>query len=278
MLLCDVSTKTPPILSHWTDSLFFLPPPLHIFFVRNVRCTCATFKAIGLIKFEGLYICTNCRYWIKVTPFREPGILWSPICEKEVAEALRTTLSWKAPGRDQTPNFWLKQLTATHKHIAEIFSKLTEEDFIPEWLKAGVTYLIPEWLKAGVTYLILEWLKAGVTYLIPEWLTAGVTYLIPKNQFTGNPKNYRPVTCLPKTYKLFTSIISRRVQKCMDNENLLPKEQKGCSSGINVCKDQPLISKVILRECKSRKKVWLWHWLNIGKLFTGCHIVPLFKA
>ena len=90
---------------------------------------------------------------------------------------------------------------------------------------------------------------------ILEWLTAGVTYLIPKNENTGNPKNYRPVTCLPMTYKLLTSIISKRMQKYVDTENLLPKEQKGCSSETKGCKDQLLISKVILRERKSRKKV-----------------------
>ena len=58
---------------------------------------------------------------------------------------------------------------------------------------------------------------------------AGLTYLIPKNHNTGNPKNYRPVTCLPTTYKLITSIISRRMQKYMDNENLLPKNRKGAA-------------------------------------------------
>jgi hypothetical protein len=36
------------------------------------------------------------------------------------------------------------------------------------------------------------------------------------------------------------------MQKYMDNENLLPKEQKGCSRGTNGCKDQLLISKAIL--------------------------------
>jgi len=42
----------------------------------------------------------------------------------------------------------------------------------------------------------------------------------------------------------------------MDNKNLLPKEQKGCSSSrTKGCKDQLLISKVILQECKSRIKV-----------------------
>jgi hypothetical protein len=51
---------------------------------------------------------------------------WSPICAKDVAEALRT-LNWKAPGRDQIPNFWLKQLTATHWHIAAIFNKVLKK-------------------------------------------------------------------------------------------------------------------------------------------------------
>jgi hypothetical protein len=67
---------------------------------------------------------------------------WSPICEKDVAEELRTTLNWKANGREQIPNFWLKQLTATHKHIAAIFNKLIKEDSITERLTAGVKYLI----------------------------------------------------------------------------------------------------------------------------------------
>ena len=100
---------------------------------------------------------------------------WSPICEKYVAEAVRTTLIWKAPGRDQIPNFWLKQLTATHRHIAPIFNKLIEED------------------------------------QIPEWLTAGVTFLIPKNENIENPKNYRPVTCLTTMYKLILHLLQADV-------------------------------------------------------------------
>ena len=81
---------------------------------------------------------------------------------------------------------------------------------------------------------------------MPEWLTAGVTYLIPKSENTGNPNNYRPVTCLPTTYKLITCIIGRRMQKYMDNENLLPREHKEWSRGTKGCKDQLLISKAIL--------------------------------
>jgi hypothetical protein len=58
---------------------------------------------------------------------------------------------------------------------------------------------------------------------------AGVTYLIPKNEHTGNPKKCGLVTCLPTTYKLLTSILSRRMQKYMDDENLLPKNREGAA-------------------------------------------------
>jgi hypothetical protein len=78
--------------------------------------------------------------WIKDQCQHSPSVEWSPICKIDVAEALRTTLNWEAPGRDQISNFWLKHLTARHKHIAEIFNRLIEEDSIPEWLTAGVTY------------------------------------------------------------------------------------------------------------------------------------------
>jgi hypothetical protein len=87
-----------------------------------------------------------------------------------------------------------------------------------------------------------------------EWLTAGVTLLIPKNENTEKPKNYRPITCLPTIYKLITSIISKWMQRYIDDQNLMPKEQKGCCRGSKGCKDQLLISKAILQESKCRKK------------------------
>ena len=66
-------------------------------------------------------------YWIKDQCQQNSSMEWSPLCEKNVAEALRTTLNWKAPGRDQIPYFWLKKLTATHKRTAEIFNKLLKQ-------------------------------------------------------------------------------------------------------------------------------------------------------
>ena len=44
------------------------------------------------------------------------------------------------------------------------------------------------------------------------------------------------------------------MQKYMDDENLIPKEQKGCYRGSKGYKDQLLISKALLQECKRREK------------------------
>ena len=81
-------------------------------------------------------------YWIKNQCQQNPSMEWSPISETEVAEVLRTKLNWKAPGRDQTANFWLKQLTATQTYSATLFNKLIKEGQILNWLTTGITVLI----------------------------------------------------------------------------------------------------------------------------------------
>jgi len=63
-------------------------------------------------------------HWIKNQYQQNPSMEWIPVYEKDVAETLRTTLNWEAPGRDQRANFCLKQLTATHKHIAALLNRL----------------------------------------------------------------------------------------------------------------------------------------------------------
>jgi hypothetical protein len=54
--------------------------------------------------------------------------------------------------------------------------------------------------------------------------------------------------------KLITSIISRHMQKYMNDEYLIPKEQKVCCGGSKGCTEQLQISKAMLRECRSKKK------------------------
>ena len=47
------------------------------------------------------------------------------------------------------------------------------------------------------------------TNTVPEWMTTGKTSLIVKDREMGSEAtNFRPITCLPKVWKLFTSIIA----------------------------------------------------------------------
>jgi len=57
------------------------------------------------------------------------------------------------------------------------------------------------------------------------------------------------------------------MQKYMEDENLMPKEQKGCCRGSKGCKDQLLISKAILQECKHRKENLCMAWIDYQKAF-----------
>jgi hypothetical protein len=163
-------------------------------------------------------------------------------CLKQITTSLRTTLNWKAPGRDQIPNFWLKQLEARDKYLATLFNKLIEED------------------------------------QTPEWLTAGVILLIPKNENTEKPKNYRPITCLPTIYKLVTSTINKWMETYIDDQNLMPKEQKGRCRGSKGCKDQLLMSKAILQEHKRRKKNLCMAWIDYQKDFDRVPHIWIIKS
>jgi hypothetical protein len=64
----------------------------------------------------------------------------------------------------------------------------------------------------------------------------------------------------------------------MEDENLIPKEQKGCSSGTKGCKDQLLISKAILHECKSRKKNLSMAWIDYQKAFDRVPYSRIIKS
>jgi hypothetical protein len=57
------------------------------------------------------------------------------------------------------------------------------------------------------------------------------------------------------------------MQKYMVDENVIPKEQKGCYRRSKGCKDQLLISKAILQECKSGGKKLSMAWIDYQKAF-----------
>ena len=133
--------------------------------------------------------------------------------------------NWKAPGPDGVQGYWIKKLTSLHERIAEQTNDM---------------------------------INNGVQ--IPEWMTSGRTVLCQKDPKEGNAvDNYRPISCLPLMWKLITGIISETMCKFLDENEILPVEQKGCSRRSRGTKDQLLIDKSILADCK-RKHNNLAQW------------------
>ena len=65
----------------------------------------------------------------------------------------------------------------------------------------------------------------------------GITYLIPKSRDSKEVRNYRPITCLTTMYKTLTGIRAKRISTHLEEQSVLPTEQKGCHPGSKGCKD-----------------------------------------
>jgi len=59
-----------------------------------------------------------------------------------------------------------------------------------------------------------------------DWLTTGITYLIPKSGDSKEVRNYRPTTDLTNMYKSLKGIIGKRISTHLEEQSLLPAEQK----------------------------------------------------
>ena len=67
---------------------------------------------------------------------------------------------------------------------------------------------------------------------VPSWSTRERTSLLEKDKSKGNiASNYRPITCLSLMWKLLTGVIADEIYANLDQEKLLPEEQKGCRKG-----------------------------------------------
>jgi hypothetical protein len=147
---------------------------------------------------------------------------------------LSKAYNWKYPGNNQIQNYWLKAFPATHRHTAKNLNAIIEK---------------PE--------------KA------PEWMTTGITYLIPKSGDSKEFRNYRPITCLTTMYKTLTGIIANRISTHLEEQSLLPAEQKGCHPGSKGYKDRLMISKAIHENCRRRNKNLSMAQIDYQKAFDG---------
>ena len=129
---------------------------------------------------------------------------------------------------------------------------------MPNWKSLGPDLSQGVWLKnfsslhERVSLQLKECLDSG---FVPSWLTRRRTSLLQKDKSKGNvASNYRPITCLPLMWNLFTGVIADQIYSHLDQEKLLPEQQKGCRKGSSGTNDLIYIDRAVIKEVKSRNK------------------------
>ena len=103
---------------------------------------------------------------------------------------------------------------------------------------------------------------------MPSWLTGGRTSLLQKDKSKGNvPSNYRPITCLPLMWKLLTGAIADQIYAHLDQEKLLPEEQKGCRKDSRGTNDLLNIDRAVTKEVKSRIENLAMAWIDYKRAY-----------
>ena len=157
---------------------------------------------------------------------------WKDLTVEELRVNMTTAANWKSPGPDRLPNFWIKQFKSLHKPITEAYSEIKDLS------------------------------------QTPDWLVEGATNLLPKQEETWIPKNYKPIACLPTTFRISTSVITDRLYSHMEKEAIMTQEQKGGMMDCYGCKDQLMINNAILENYK-RKKNLSTAWRDYKKAFDS---------
>ncbi|XP_045474917.1 uncharacterized protein LOC123680845 [Harmonia axyridis] len=156
------------------------------------------------------------------------------ITEEDVKATVRRLKNWSAAGVDGIHNFWWKSLTATHKVLARL-------------------------IKGAI--------KDPTT--IPFYFTLGTTLMIPKKGDLTNPKNYRPITCLPAIYKILTSTIGHKINTHIKTNNIMSWEQNGCKSKARGSKELLVIDNTVTKQAKKRLKNISVAWIDYQKAFDS---------
>ena len=166
------------------------------------------------------------------------------ITSEKIQKAVKKMKNWKAAGRDGVQGYWLKNLTNLHERLATHLQSVLDGN-------------------------------------IPDWIITGRTTLILKNpDKPSDVSNYRPITCLPTVWKLLTSIIADEIYIFLDNNGLIPWQQKGNKRKSHGTKDQLLIDKLITTFAKKKKRNLRMVWIDYKKAYDSvphCWIINCLK-
>ncbi|CAK1602645.1 unnamed protein product [Parnassius mnemosyne] len=155
------------------------------------------------------------------------------ITPDDVAEAVRRAPNWKSPGLDGLHHSWLKGFVVCHAVLARQFQEALDQKSLP------------------------------------SLFTTGITHLVPKDRDTIDPSKYRPITCLPTIYKTLTSILSARITRHLNSNQVISRAQNGCRGGGRGTKERLLIDAVIGKVVNRNRRNLSAAWIDYKKAFDS---------
>ncbi|XP_062532919.1 uncharacterized protein LOC134201693 [Bombyx mori] len=153
------------------------------------------------------------------------------ISKGDIKAAVCSSSHWKSPGCDGLQLYWLKSFRACHETLARQFQEALD------------------------------------TKVLPAFLTTGITHLIPKSESIADPAQYRPITCLPTTYKTLTSVLETKISHHIDSCRVLSGAQNGCRRGSRGTKELLLIDAVAGQQVKRNRRNFSAAWIDYKKAF-----------
>lgn len=175
-------------------------------------------------------------YWIREAQSRIPSARMADVevDEQTIKEVLKKCNNWASPGTDKLHNYWWKHFTSIHNTVASLIRK---------------ALLDPS--------------------SVPGFFTLGVTYLIPKDGDKNNPKNYRPITCLPAVYKILSAVLTKSITKYLRDNNLMAQEQNGCRMKTKGCKELLVIDQILTKQARRKLRNISVAWVDYTKAFDS---------
>ena len=82
-------------------------------------------------------------------------------------------------------------------------------------------------------------------------------------------RNNLSIICLTTMYKILTSVLTEYTYSFLIDSSLFQDEQRGCKHGSCGCKDQLLINKMILENCRNHNTNPSIAWIDYKKAFDG---------
>ena len=99
-------------------------------------------------------------------------------------------------------------------------------------------------------------------------MTRRRTALLEKYKSKGNAaSNYRLIICLPLMWEVLTGVTADQIYVHLDQEKLLPEEEKGCRKGSRGSNDLLYIDRAVIKEVKSKNKNLAMAWIDYKKAY-----------